>query len=546
MATPSFYDKKHIGALFIQEQRINRIFYALIRAIAPQMAKWNDSGSSKVWVRNTAVEKKIEKELIAFQSLLEKEILNNTQEAWQYANLKNDDLVKSYIKGMALSDVAKQGLFARNLEALKVFQTQDFAISDKVWKITRQTKGHVELFLGSGIATGRAADEISRDFRHLLNNPSKIFRRVRDKNGKLVPSTPMKNYNPGRGVYRSAAMNAKRLAVTQKNMSYRLSDHKRWSEMDFVLGYEVKRSQNHEPCAICDAMKGKYPKGFIFPGWHPFCICYAIPILMNHEDFADYLLDDEVPTDKFVQNIPSSANKWLSAYEKKGNTPPLFSQMNKDFLAGKRNGIETIGGKIKQALQPYEKKLYVAFEPFSPVILNYLGKLGDKRAKQRLLQEVMDDDRFKLLLRGEKEKTVMHPQHKWKTHKNWDATKQMAKDLNNKGVPVAFLPEYADKISTDAIVLFKDNFVLSDFKHSTTTKRNTLIKDLLKGYKQADHIVLKLEKMDSGVFRSIIEYILKYGNMGGMTLINKKGKIVEISKKEFKLGQYKKKIKGFL
>lgn len=43
-----------------------------------------------------------------------------------------------------------------------------------------------------------------------------------------------------------------------------------------------------------------------------------------------------------------------------------------------------------------------------------------------------------------------------------------------------------------------------------------------------------------------IEYILKYGNMGGMTLINKKGKIVEISKREFKLGQYKKKIKGFL
>lgn len=344
MATPSFYDKKHIGALFIQEQRINRIFYALIRAIAPQMAKWNDSGSSKVWVRNTAVEKKIEKELIAFQSLLEKEILNNTQEAWQYANLKNDDLVKSYIKGMALSDVAKQGLFARNLEALKVFQTQDFAISDKVWKITRQTKGHVELFLGSGIATGRAADEISRDFRHLLNNPSKIFRRVRDKNGKLVPSTPMKNYNPGRGVYRSAAMNAKRLAVTQKNMSYRLSDHKRWSEMDFVLGYEVKRSQNHEPCAICDAMKGKYPKYFIFPGWHPFCICYAVPILMNHEDFAYYLLDDEVPADKFVQNIPSSANKWLSDYEKKGNTPPLFSQMNEDFLGGKRNGV--LRGKV--------------------------------------------------------------------------------------------------------------------------------------------------------------------------------------------------------
>lgn len=33
-------------------------------------------------------------------------------------------------------------------------------------------------------------------------------------------------------------------------------------------------------------MKGKYPKAFKFVGWHPQCLCYAIPIMedFNSED----------------------------------------------------------------------------------------------------------------------------------------------------------------------------------------------------------------------------------------------------------------------
>ena len=83
--------------------------------------------------------------------------------------------------------------------------------------------------------------------------------------------------------------------------------------MDFVLGIEVKRSaNNHGPCKICDAMVGKYPKDYVFVGNHPFCICFCVPILMDHDDFADYLLDDTIPQGKAITHIPAGAKNFIN------------------------------------------------------------------------------------------------------------------------------------------------------------------------------------------------------------------------------------------
>ncbi len=312
----NFYDKQHLQRMFVQERQINMLFNLLIASIAPEMRKWRESGSDNVWVRNSGIEKRIDAHLIRFNKTLFDYIQKNQSDAWMSANAKNNKLVERYIKGMALSSVAKQGLFSRNLDALTALQKRvdnGMNLSDRVWNITRQTKGHVELFLESGIATGRSAEAIGRDFRQLLNNLDKRFRRVRDERGKLVLSQPMKDYHPGPGVYRSSRINGLRVSATETNMGYRLSDCERWQQLDFVLGFEVKRSQNSHPCPICDALKGKYPKDFVFAGWHPFCICFAVPIVMNHDDFADYLLDDKIPEHKNVLDVPDSARAWIGS-----------------------------------------------------------------------------------------------------------------------------------------------------------------------------------------------------------------------------------------
>lgn len=51
-------------------------------------------------------------------------------------------------------------------------------------------------------------------------------------------------------------------------------------------------------------MAGTYPKEFVFTGWHPFCICLATPILMNHDEFAEYLLNDTIPMDPVYNRDP--------------------------------------------------------------------------------------------------------------------------------------------------------------------------------------------------------------------------------------------------
>ena len=51
--------------------------------------------------------------------------------------------------------------------------------------------------------------------------------------------------HPGRGVYRSSYMNARRLAATETNIAYRTADHLRWQKMDFVVGIEIVLSDNH-------------------------------------------------------------------------------------------------------------------------------------------------------------------------------------------------------------------------------------------------------------------------------------------------------------
>lgn len=320
MAKLFFHDKQHIQKMLAYERTIANIFNEFITSVSPQLKKWTDTGKTNVWIRNGGVENFIDKKLLQLQANLLNVISNFQMDAWKRSNLKNDELVKQYIKGMSISETVKKGLFSQNLDVLKEFQQRKINgmnLSGNVWDLADQTKTQLEFYLESGLSVGRSAATIGQDIRQILKDPDKQFHRIwqKDEDGnktKLVLSKPMKDYHPGQGKYRSSAMNAKRVAVTETNMMYRKADSERWAELDFVLGFEVGRSGSHRgACKICDAMAGEYPKGFVFTGWHPFCICVATPILMDHKDFADYLLTDHLPVDKYVTTIPERTRRFI-------------------------------------------------------------------------------------------------------------------------------------------------------------------------------------------------------------------------------------------
>lgn len=313
----SFYYKQHIQKVAAQQAVIANIFNQFILSVSPYLRKWDDAGKNNVWLRNQGIENAVDRELLNLESMLYANISAFQKDGWERAERKNDDFISQFIKGMAISSATKDGMFTHNLSAFEALKndidSNGLKLSDRVWNITQQTKSQLEFYLDSGVVSGRNSNGISSDIRQILHNPQKRFRRIRNEKGELVLSQPMKDYHPGQGVYRSAYKNALRTSATTTNTAYRSADYERWSKQDFILGIEIQRSANNRgPCKICDAMVGKYPKTFKFTGFHPFCICFATPITMEPENFADFLLNDTVPKEQVITDIPQGAKDFVN------------------------------------------------------------------------------------------------------------------------------------------------------------------------------------------------------------------------------------------
>lgn len=288
-------------------------------------------------------------------------IVNGITAEWEESNLKNDALARSVI-GIRKFDLDEKGrnkiptrfkpYFNNNADALGSFvdrKANGLGLSAKVWKLADQYKSDLELALSVGISDGRSAAELSRDVRQYLNEPKKLFRRVM-QDEKLRLSKAAKAYHPGQGVCRSSYKNAMRLTRTEINTAYRTADNARWGQMDFVVGFEVKRSGRGYDCSVCESLAGKYPKSFAFTGWHPHCRCYMIPILKTDEEFWAWDGRGEAPTDSVntVGNVPQGFKNWTLDNAsrinkaKENGTLPYFLKDNQRYY---QNSVKIPVGK---------------------------------------------------------------------------------------------------------------------------------------------------------------------------------------------------------
>lgn len=277
---------------------------------------------------------------------------SGSKRQWLFACDKNDGFISSIMDTSKLSKARLKKMQDRNLDALSSFQgrkVEGMNLSQRVWKYIDQYKAQLESALDVGLGEGRSADQLSRDVRQNLREPNRLFRRVRDRRGNLVLSKAAKAFHPGQGVYRSSYKNAMRLTRSEINMAYRESDYQRWQTLDFVVGFEIHRS-NHEPlckCDLCEKLVGKYPKSFKFKGWHPQCMCYAVPILMDEETFDDNELGDlkaalrgttyqHKQAANVIPDVPQGFKDWVKDHieaQKKWASTPYFIKDN--FKDGK-------------------------------------------------------------------------------------------------------------------------------------------------------------------------------------------------------------------
>ena len=291
-------------------------------------------------------------------------IETGSKKQWLFACKKNDGFIASIFNTTKLSKARLNKMQDRNLDALQAFQgrkVEGLNLSERVWKYVGQYREQMETALDAGLGEGRSAQQLARDVKQNLKDPNRLFRRVRDKRGNLVLSKAARAFHPGRGVYRSSVKNAQRLTRSEINMAYRESDWQRWQSLDFVVGYEIVRS-NHEPlcdCDICARLIGRYPKTFKFVGWHPQCMCYAIPILMDEETFDENELGDlkaalrgttykHKQAANTVADVPDSFKAWVKDHieaQKGWSSTPYFIRdnfKNGDLSKGLKIALPTI------------------------------------------------------------------------------------------------------------------------------------------------------------------------------------------------------------
>lgn len=222
-------------------------------------------------------------------------INNQVSGVWALSNEKNDTLVDQVFNQR--SKVAPVRLKSHNGEVLKNFKEskiKGLTLSDRVWNSNANLRAELESSLNAALVKGQSAKSLAKDIKKYLNKPDKRFRRVRDKFGDLAPSKNALQYSPGPGVYRSSQANALRLAKETINRAYRESDHLRWLQTPFIIGYKLRNSERKATvCDICSRMNGTvFPKSYKFLGLHIGCLCTAIAIMCSDEEF-DRILKDE-------------------------------------------------------------------------------------------------------------------------------------------------------------------------------------------------------------------------------------------------------------
>lgn len=263
-------------------------------------------------------------------------IYRGTSEEWKNSNEVQDLIADKVLQAYdAIVDKKKYTvLYQTNSDALKAFQSRKdkgFNISDKLWNQSTIYKEELEAAISCAIQKGTSAITLSKQIsKYLLDFPS-LKKDYKEKYGSAKHLLDCE--------YRSI-----RLAASEINMAYRTAENERWKQMDFVVGYEIKLSSSHHHRMphgdICDMLAGRYPKDFVWTGWHPNDLCYKIPILKTEEEFWEWDGLSDVSTESIneVKDIPDEFKKWVLDNQQKiekareRNTLPYFLRDNKSIV----------------------------------------------------------------------------------------------------------------------------------------------------------------------------------------------------------------------
>lgn len=255
---------------------------------------------------------------------------------WKESNLVQDLVADKVLKayGAKVNGQKYKIYYQTNSDALKAFMERKdngMSLSQKLWNQATNYREELEYAISSAIQKGTSAVTLSKRISKYLQDFDLLQKDYKHKYGKAVTCNDCE--------YRSI-----RLARSEINMAYRTAEQKRWEQMDFVVGYEIKLSHAHHHRMphgdICDELAGKYPKDFKWTGWHPNDMCYVVPILKTEEEFW---ADEDVTSKNEVTDTPKQFKDWVSDNKerikkaKSRGTLPYFVKDNQQYLNKKES-----------------------------------------------------------------------------------------------------------------------------------------------------------------------------------------------------------------
>jgi hypothetical protein len=302
------------------------------------------NGEDFTWKGNPTAERKLDEQLKLLARQTENIIRNGITGSWKLGTGDAKDKILTAFGKTKYSNEVNATLEQANKEhRVKAMSAHQFAnqkqgglnLSDRVWNLNGNAKKELEIIIQNRILEGKSADDITADITKYLNEPDKLFRRVKNKEtGEMELSEAAKKYKPGQGVYRSAYKNAMRLVITETNRAYRRAEWESYQNNPLITGYEIRLSNNHTTINqktgkaesfhdICDDLQGIYPKSFLWTGWHPQCRCRMLPIRVNDSDLEKRWiarkknkLNEWKPTNE-IKEPPKTLNDWLEKNEKR-------------------------------------------------------------------------------------------------------------------------------------------------------------------------------------------------------------------------------------
>ncbi|WIL01313.1 head morphogenesis capsid protein [Riemerella phage vB_RanS_CRP6] len=344
------FDTLHRKRVKQYGRTLEQIYNGLIARVSSLVVKSDITNKIYRFRNNKKILLEIEKALDSYYKNTLNTINIGTEKQWQFANEKYNALRIATLERLAhklsketyIREIEKVSKTPHNLKALHSFQQRkinNFTLSERVWSITQQVKSELEMAIDVSLSEGISANELARKIKKNLNEPDRLYRRIRDKHGNLVLSQNAKYYNPGQGVYRSAHKNALRLAKEEINTAYRTSEQIRIMQNNDVVGVEIHLSPSHKVYDICDELAGRYPKNFIWNKWHIGCMCHRRTILKSDEELIKELNNNqELPPETskyYIGAMPKQFNRWVKDNKdrfKNWKYKPEFLEQNKEFI----------------------------------------------------------------------------------------------------------------------------------------------------------------------------------------------------------------------